>query len=292
MRADWDQRARENAYHYIASGHEEWSEEDFNESGRDSVHGMVVKDLDAIAGDRDPKTMTVLEIGCGAGRMTRHLADVFGEVHGVDVSGEMIAKARERLAGLDNVHLHHTNGVDLSALGETQIDFAMSFVVFQHIPDIEVIRGYVKQVAERLKPGALFKFQAQGSPLVEAMVRDTWTGARFSALDAVRAARTHKLRIEKYEGVGEQYFWLAMRKTPDRTPDPEPIETELLEAETEALDQALKKLGKDMLDLRWWSENKVEELRSHIRDLYGSWAYRLGRRAGAAPEPIQEREPY
>lgn len=291
MRAEWDERARENAYHYIASGHDEWSEEDFHRSGVESVRSMVLDDIEAIAGGRDPKAMTALEIGCGAGRMTGPLSDVFGEVHGVDVSGEMIAKARERLAGRPNVHLHHTDGVDLSALGDTQLDFAMSFVVFQHIPDIQVIRGYVAQVAERLRPGGLFKFQAQGSPIVEAMVKDTWTGARFSGLDAVRAARTHKLRIEKFSGVGEQYFWLWMRKDPNRGPDADPIEYELLEAETEALDSALKKLGKDLLDLRWWSDRKVEELRAHIRNLYGSWAYRIGRRAGAAPEPIREEEP-
>jgi len=34
--------------------------------------------------------MRVLEIGCGAGRLTRALAKLFGEVHGVDVSGEMV----------------------------------------------------------------------------------------------------------------------------------------------------------------------------------------------------------
>ena len=155
MRAEWDQRARENAYHYIASGHDEWSEEDFHASGVESVRSMVLDDIQAVAGDRDPKTMTVLEIGCGAGRMTRPLAEVFGEVHGVDVSGEMIAKARARLSGFPNARLHHTDGVDLSALGDAQLDFAMSFVVFQHIPDIEVIRGYVAQVAERLKPPSL-----------------------------------------------------------------------------------------------------------------------------------------
>ena len=109
MQAEWDQRARQNAYHFIASGHDDWSEEDFDQSGRDSVQSMVVDDLETIARDRDPKTMTALEIGCGAGRMTRHLAEIFGEVHAVDVSGEMIAKARERLAGLDNVRLHHTD---------------------------------------------------------------------------------------------------------------------------------------------------------------------------------------
>ncbi len=37
--------------------------------------------------------MRVLEIGCGAGSITRALARLFGEVHAVDVSGEMAALA-------------------------------------------------------------------------------------------------------------------------------------------------------------------------------------------------------
>ena len=43
--------------------------------------------------------MRVLEIGCGAGRLTRALANFFGEVHAVDISGEMVAQARKRSGG-------------------------------------------------------------------------------------------------------------------------------------------------------------------------------------------------
>lgn len=336
MRVAWDRRARENACHFIASAQESWSEEDFEHSGRESVQHHVVDDLERIVSGRDPKTMTVLEIGCGAGRMTRPLAEVFGHVHGVDVSGEMIAQARERLAGLDNVRLHHTNGLDLSVLGDTPLDFAMSFIVFQHIPDIEVIHGYIRQVAERLRPGALFKFQAQGSPVVETVARDTWHGARFSALDAIHAARENQLRIEAFEGVGEQYFWLSMRKEPGRGLEPDEVDYALLEAESKVLNAALTDVGGDLRDLRiwveehdaelekaradlhnlerrseeqakgWnaeaerlrsdlralrdWSDDKTEELRAHIRELYSSWAYRIGRRLGLAPEPIQEKD--
>ena len=42
---------------------------------------------------------TVLNIGCGVGRVERYLAPRVGELWAVDVSGEMIRRARERLAG-------------------------------------------------------------------------------------------------------------------------------------------------------------------------------------------------
>jgi len=260
MRAEWDERARENAYHYVASDLSSDSEEEFDSSGRSSTEHAVVEDLERIAGGRDPKTMTVLEIGCGAGRMTRHLSQIFGHVHALDVSGEMIAQARTRLADVANVSLHHTDGVGLTEIGDVELDFALSYIVFQHIPDLEVIRGYIREVAQRLQPGALFKFQVQGSPVVETMARDTWTGVRFSAVDAVRAARANQLRIEAFKGVGEHYFWLSMRKDPGHGPESDPLEQALLAAEAEALNAALATAGEDLRELRRWSDEKLEEL--------------------------------
>src|SRR5258706_8267518 len=90
MREDWDQRARDNAFHFIADGKVSRSEGDFYESGRLTVEGDILSDLGNICQGRDPKQMRVLEVGCGAGRVTHALAQVFGEVHAVDVSGEMI----------------------------------------------------------------------------------------------------------------------------------------------------------------------------------------------------------
>lgn len=261
MRAEWDQRARENAFHYVASDLSSTSEEAFDSSGRESTENAVVDDIQRIAGDCDPKSMTVLEIGCGAGRMTRHLAQIFGHVHALDVSGEMIAHARKRLAGVENVSLYHTDGVGLSEVGDVELDFALSYIVFQHIPDIEVIRSYIRDVAKKLRPGALFKFQVQGSPAAETMDRNTWSGVRFSASDALQAARANQLRIESFEGAGEQYFWLSMRRDPGRGPETDPLEQEMLAAEAEALNAALATAGEDLRDLRRWSDEKLEELR-------------------------------
>jgi len=51
-----------------------------------------------------------------------------------------------------------------------------------------------------------------------------------------------------------------------------------------------ERLRSDLRVLRDWSDDKTEELRAHIRELYSSWAYRIGRRLGLAPEPIQEKD--
>src|SRR5437588_269834 len=51
-------------------------------------------------------TDSCLEIGCGVGRMTAQLLDVFDEVHAVDVSEEMLSKARVLVPGA-TYHLVH-----------------------------------------------------------------------------------------------------------------------------------------------------------------------------------------
>src|SRR5688572_12982790 len=109
--------------HFIASGRLDWDERSFSESGRQGVQQTVADDLERICGGRDPGEIRALEIGCGIGRMTEHLADIFGEVYGTDVSGEMIARGRRRLADRDNVHLVETSGADLAPFEDDFFDF-------------------------------------------------------------------------------------------------------------------------------------------------------------------------
>ena len=209
MRQDWDERARENARYYIATGKSDWTDEEFFNSGRQCIQNEILNDLINICQGKNPKDMKVLEIGCGAGRVTRALAEFFGEVYGVDVSGEMIAQARAGLADLPNVHLIHNNGADIQELAGGQIDFAFSVIVFQHIPSREVIYNYVREVHRLLKPGGLFKFQVQGVDLTsQGETPDTWQGVHFSDADAVEMAEACGFEPRYRHGAGDQYFWL------------------------------------------------------------------------------------
>jgi SAM-dependent methyltransferase len=109
--------------------------------------------------------MRIVEIGCGAGRLTKALAALFGEVHAVDVSAEMIRLASEEVGALPNVRLYVNKGADLSALPASSFHFAFSFLVFQHISEQVIIESYVREVHRGLVPGALFKFQWKAAPV-------------------------------------------------------------------------------------------------------------------------------
>lgn len=208
MRQDWDERARENARFYVNTEKTDWTDQEFFESGRRTVREEILTDMINICQGKDPKQMKVIEIGCGAGRVTRALAEIFGEVHGVDVSGEMVALAREALRDMPNAHVYQNNGMDLDVIPPGEYDFAFSSIVFQHIPSREVIENYVREVHRLLRPGALFKFQVQGNPQVESDPDDTWLGVPFTVEQAQAMAERCGFELRYHYGAGQQYFWL------------------------------------------------------------------------------------
>jgi cyclopropane fatty-acyl-phospholipid synthase-like methyltransferase len=103
MRRDWDQRARENARYYVVTGQDRWSDEEFYESGHVTLEEDILNDLANVCQGIDPRDMRVLEIGCGAGRVTRALAGLFGQVYAVDISRRMVRQARRAVDGFPNV---------------------------------------------------------------------------------------------------------------------------------------------------------------------------------------------
>lgn len=208
MRADWDDRARVDAAYYTNSANPRWTDADYFATGEANVREQIETDMINICQGDDPKRMRVLEIGCGAGRMTKALARLFGEVHAVDISAEMIRIAKQNLAGVPNAFFYQNNGADLQVLPSEPFDFAFSYIVFQHIPSAEVIESYIREVARLLKPGRLFKFQVQGYRPEEIKPADTWLGADFTVDDMGAIASRCGFEMRYSTGAGTQYLWL------------------------------------------------------------------------------------
>jgi ubiquinone/menaquinone biosynthesis C-methylase UbiE len=208
MRRDWDQRARENARHFVDTSRTDWTDETFFASGERNIAQDVLTDMTNICQGKDPALMRVIEIGCGAGRLTRALSNIFGEIHAVDVSGEMVTQAREALADRPNVKFYQNNGCDLSVVPPLVFDFAYTSHVFQHIPSREAIETYVREVYRLLRPGALFKFQVQGDSTEYSTPDDTWHGVSFTPEQATEMAQRCGFEPRHSYGAGEQYFCL------------------------------------------------------------------------------------
>ncbi len=208
MRAEWDARARENARYYVNTANKNWTDDEFFQSGERTVAEEILTDMTNICQGKDPKAMRVLEIGCGAARVTRALAGLFGEVHAVDISPEMVAQATAALANFPHAYVYQNNGTDLTVVPVADFDFAFSTIVFQHIPSREVIENYVREVSRLLRPGALFKFQVQGDVTVKSTPGDTWLGVPFSREQAYAMAERCGFEPRYSHGAGQQYFWL------------------------------------------------------------------------------------
>jgi ubiquinone/menaquinone biosynthesis C-methylase UbiE len=205
MRADWNQRASEDAYYYVAFGRREQDDEEFFSTASDIVKGFIW-DLKRVRG-RD----AALEIGCGPGRLMRPLARFFTEIHGVDVSDEMIKLAKERLRNTPNAHPQVTSGSDLSQFPDDKFDFVYSYAVFQHIPSREVVMNYLREARRVLKPGGILRCQMNGLP-AHAKQYDTWSGVRIAPDEISNFTREQDLQLLVLEQIWTQYMWITCRK--------------------------------------------------------------------------------
>jgi ubiquinone/menaquinone biosynthesis C-methylase UbiE len=99
-----------------------------------------------------------LEIGCGTGRVMRHVAPLCRELHGLDISAAMVEQGRRRLADLPNTSFEVGNGYDLAAFGGGSLDLVYSLYAFQHMPKT-IAYNYLAESHRVLRPGGVLRFQ-------------------------------------------------------------------------------------------------------------------------------------
>src|SRR5580700_11051601 len=211
MREDWNARAREDAGYYVAFGRRGSDEAEFFATAGEVINRLQSEMRRVPLSQRGD--WRALEIGCGPGRVMRPMSAQFLEIHGVDVSDEMIALAREKLRDLPNAHPHTGDGSSLSQFKDEYFEFVYSYAVFQHIPDREVVFNYLRETHRVMKPGALAVLHFNGlsnrlTPI------DTWDGVRFDSTEVLEFARLNDFQVLSLEGAGTQYMWTTWRKQP------------------------------------------------------------------------------
>jgi SAM-dependent methyltransferase len=232
MREFWDERAREDAFHFVDTRepyHQPDTERFWREGERDLDTLLGTLGLEVGPQDR------VLDLGCGVGRLTRVLAARAAHVTAVDVSHEMLARAQELNEHLDNVEWVLGDGTSLTGVEDATHDLAISHVVFQHIPSAQIQLGYVREFARVLRPAGHAAFGLSTDPelhrprpqqsrrgFFRAMAGRTpsgkdepeWLGS-FVPLDALGATATRAgLELERIEGAGTQYTYVRARRLP------------------------------------------------------------------------------
>ena len=213
MRSDWNERAREDMGYYVAFGHKDQDDAAFFATATEVINNLEMELRRAPPAQR--RQWRALEIGCGPGRLMRPMSRHFAEIHGVDISDEMIKLAREKLSDIPHAHAHVCDGARLTEFPDNWFHFVYSYAVFQHIPSQEVVFEYLREIRRVLKPGGLTRLQFNGLPRGYESRFDTWAGARFSSSEIVEFTQSQNLQLLALEGAATQYLWTTWSKQPD-----------------------------------------------------------------------------
>jgi SAM-dependent methyltransferase len=99
-------------------------------------------------GDLD--RLRVLDVGCGTGETDRFLATSFGELHGVDMSGGLLERARAAVPGAQ--YMAYDGG--RLPYDDSAFDLAFCINVMHHVPPPDW-SGFVAEMARVIRPGGI-----------------------------------------------------------------------------------------------------------------------------------------
>ena len=219
----WNRAARENAAWHVATGYTRESDEFFASGVRDVDEFLV------FAGLSVRPTDTLLEIGSGVGRMTRHLASFAGRVIATDVSGEMLSRAKANLAGLDNVDYVEVSGDGDLPFDDASVDAVFSYITMQHVPSASAQERYFAEALRVTRPGGWVYIQFRRTGLVPRLLdwagnvshlarghntlSRAWRGARVKET-ALLAHATDRVSVDILP-LGRRHIWVLARKSAD-----------------------------------------------------------------------------
>jgi SAM-dependent methyltransferase len=149
----WDEKARENPYWYVSS-YGPYANRDLAEFW---ASGEKIWDelKDRMSYQPEP-SHTVVEIGCGVGRLTRAMVRDHVTVHSFDISAEMLERAKQAVPS--GASFHVTDGSSLRPVADRSADLVLAYCVFQHLPSEGVLREYLLEMVRVAKTGGLVAF--------------------------------------------------------------------------------------------------------------------------------------
>lgn len=201
MRQDWDERARQDAFLYIASWRSDWNEDTFFASGENDFERLVSPTLMRLG--VTPAAGKIAELGCGAGRMTRTFAKRFHSVVAIDISPEMQSRGKAYLHDFSNIEWVLTDGNSLAGVASAHVDFVFSYLVLQHFPSKELVAKTIDEMMRILRQGGYFLFQFNGS----SQPTMNWKGRLISgALDQLQWVGLKRFSqfIARHAGINER----------------------------------------------------------------------------------------
>lgn len=140
------------------------------------------------------------DIGFGGGRGLRLLLDRVGptgEVHGVELSSDMVDRAARRFRGSENVQVHQAT-MERLPFGDEAVDRAITVNTVYFVEDLRQAFG---EVAGVLRPGGRFVI-AMGDPEVMAKLPFTAHGFRLRPISEVIEALESRGLVVEHRRIG------------------------------------------------------------------------------------------
>jgi SAM-dependent methyltransferase len=171
---DWDELATLDPLWAIRSDRNHkfrrWDINEFLAEGSRQVEHLIGRG-GALGYPRQSRS--VLDFGCGVGRLAPALSSNFDEYCGVDVSREMVAQARELHRRRPNCRFDVSEDNCLDQFARRSFDLVVSLYVLQHLTDRSMILSYLRGLAKLVRPGGLLVVQLPDRiPLAEKLFYD------------------------------------------------------------------------------------------------------------------------
>jgi len=200
----WEALAQENSKYYINSDFgKNITEKQFRQSGAASYKELIAED------PLIKKGATILDFGCGTGRLTEFMPKDFKRVYGVDISKRMIEEACVRLANLENIYLKEIDGRYIP-LPEGSVETVFSYLVFQHIKDPEMIKQAYFEIYRILSFGGIFKVLMRSD---KPKRMGHWSsGANYTPEEIAQVYEKIGFTPIKIDFIDESAYWLWLQK--------------------------------------------------------------------------------
>jgi 2-polyprenyl-3-methyl-5-hydroxy-6-metoxy-1,4-benzoquinol methylase len=161
---------------------------------------------------RDPRGLHVLDVGCGNGLLTRHLAALGAEVLGVDAAEGMLERARSHKTDHDaRIEYRLVDCTDESAvraLGGARFDAAVAAMALM---DMAEIRPLFRGLTHVLRPRATFVFAVMHPAF------NNGTTQLTAERDTLSGELTYSLNVRRYLSE-ETAYGVAISGQPQQQP--------------------------------------------------------------------------
>ena len=171
-----------------------WDKLDFFATGSKEIRAAI-KRIDELGISLNYTTS--LDFGCGVGRLSRALSEIFTTVLAIDISQSMLEEAEKANQGIQHIKYIHNTKTNFSMIPDNHVDFVYSNLVLQHIPS-EAQKLYIQEFCRVLSPRGVMIIQTPSHVNYGA-----WQGWAFKFLGNNILNQIRRVKIGGASGIME-----------------------------------------------------------------------------------------